>query len=118
MPRELKPCGTASAYMRHSRRGEPIDDACREAHNAANQDSKAARGHVWQTEVDDAVVALAVDGKRPRWLTLAERQQVVRILHERGMQDDEIGERVGLASSSVYDMRRRLSLPAHPAVTA
>lgn len=118
MARQLKPCGTASAYIRHYRRGEPIDDACREAHYAANQASKVRRGHVWQTEVDEAAVALAVDGKRPRWLTLAERQQVVRILHGRSMQDDQIGERVGLAASSVYDMRRRLNLPTHPAVTS
>lgn len=33
--RELAPCGTESAYQRHHRRDEPIDDACREAHNDA-----------------------------------------------------------------------------------
>jgi hypothetical protein len=31
-PRSLTPCGTHSAYQRHVRRGEPIDNACREAH--------------------------------------------------------------------------------------
>jgi hypothetical protein len=30
-PRELKPCGTRSAYMRHVRRGEPVDEACHAA---------------------------------------------------------------------------------------
>ncbi|MFF9844651.1 WhiB family transcriptional regulator [Streptomyces sp. NPDC013740] len=36
------PCGTRAAYMRHLRRKEPVDDACREANNAANR-AKAAR---------------------------------------------------------------------------
>lgn len=31
-PRPLSPCGTVAAYERHSRNGEPIDDACRAAH--------------------------------------------------------------------------------------
>ena len=31
---ELRPCGTETAYQRHRSRGEPIDDACRKAHNA------------------------------------------------------------------------------------
>lgn len=29
-PRKLKPCGTEAAYARHLKRGEPIDDLCRE----------------------------------------------------------------------------------------
>lgn len=32
MPRALAPCGTDSAFQRHKRRGEPVDEACREAH--------------------------------------------------------------------------------------
>lgn len=32
----LAPCGTRAAYERHLRRKEPVDDACREANNAAN----------------------------------------------------------------------------------
>jgi hypothetical protein len=31
MARELKPCGTVGAYNRHRYRGEPTDDACRDA---------------------------------------------------------------------------------------
>jgi len=31
-PRELMPCGTLAARLRHIRKGEPIDDACRTAH--------------------------------------------------------------------------------------
>jgi hypothetical protein len=30
-PKPSAPCGTLSAYQRHFRKGEPIDDACREA---------------------------------------------------------------------------------------
>jgi hypothetical protein len=30
----LEPCGTASARRRHIRLGEPVDQACREAHAA------------------------------------------------------------------------------------
>jgi len=30
------PCGTTAAYQRHVRRGEPIDDACREASRATS----------------------------------------------------------------------------------
>jgi hypothetical protein len=30
----LEPCGTESAHRRHFLHGEPIDDACRLAHNA------------------------------------------------------------------------------------
>lgn len=29
--RELQPCGTYAAYQRHWRKGEPIDEACRQA---------------------------------------------------------------------------------------
>lgn len=31
MPRPLAPCGTWSAYRRHKRLGEPVDEACRVA---------------------------------------------------------------------------------------
>lgn len=33
----IAPCGTPSAYTRHVRRGEPIDDACRHANTEAKQ---------------------------------------------------------------------------------
>lgn len=33
-PREPQPCGTLAAVRRHKRKGEPLDDACREAYNA------------------------------------------------------------------------------------
>lgn len=31
MARELAPCGTVTAYKRHKRRSEPVDEACRQA---------------------------------------------------------------------------------------
>lgn len=41
----LAACGTRSAYHRHLRRGEPIDDACRAANNeSASRRRKAAQG--------------------------------------------------------------------------
>lgn len=36
-------CGTVAAYRRHQRRGEPIDAACREAHNTAHRAMYAKR---------------------------------------------------------------------------
>lgn len=36
-------CGTASAYDRHSKLGEPIDDACRAAHTARSAEYRQAR---------------------------------------------------------------------------
>jgi hypothetical protein len=38
----LSPCGTPGAYERHRRWGEPVDEACRAAHNAKNRAVKAA----------------------------------------------------------------------------
>lgn len=33
-PEPTAPCGTVSAFKRHQRNHEPIDDACRDAYNA------------------------------------------------------------------------------------
>jgi hypothetical protein len=40
---ELKPCGTPAAYRRHKRNQEPVDDACRMAHNASCSPGNRAR---------------------------------------------------------------------------
>lgn len=37
------PCGTISAYKRHVRRGEPVDDACRLAYNESQRERYRAR---------------------------------------------------------------------------
>lgn len=36
--KELQPCGTAAAYRRHLKWGEPTDQACRDAWAARNRD--------------------------------------------------------------------------------
>lgn len=38
-----EPCGTAAAYKRHKRNGEPVDTACREAYNADQRELYARR---------------------------------------------------------------------------
>jgi hypothetical protein len=43
-------CGTRSGYERHRRRGEVVDDACREAHNARERERRARRRTVRQAE--------------------------------------------------------------------
>lgn len=40
--RRLRPCGTEAAYSRHRYRGEPVDDACEQAHLAYQRDWAAA----------------------------------------------------------------------------
>lgn len=39
----LKPCGTTAAYRRHYRRGEPIDESCRQA-QAREAEDRRTRG--------------------------------------------------------------------------
>jgi hypothetical protein len=40
----LKPCGTASAYKRHHARGEPVDEACKEAHRQEDAQRRQTKG--------------------------------------------------------------------------
>jgi hypothetical protein len=42
-PKPTAPCGTVAAYRRHQRNNEPIDQACREANNAAHRAMYARR---------------------------------------------------------------------------
>ena len=44
MPRPPAPCGTNSAYLRHRRRGEPVDEACLEAHRRTITELRRRRG--------------------------------------------------------------------------
>lgn len=55
MPRELAKCGTRAAYVRHKRRGEPVDQACQDA-NAEYQRSKSGRAQ--DEEQSAPIVAL------------------------------------------------------------
>lgn len=41
MSRQDAPCGTRAAYARHRRRGEPIDQACRDAERAYHREHYA-----------------------------------------------------------------------------
>ena len=38
MTHQLKPCGTEAAWQRHNYRGEPIDEACEQAHRTFKRD--------------------------------------------------------------------------------
>ena len=40
----LKPCGTPAAYKRHYTRGEPVDEACRQANNEYATNKRRAKG--------------------------------------------------------------------------
>lgn len=52
----LEPCGTESARKRHLRRGEPKDQACRDAHAAEER-------HRYQTRVKPRREAAAEGGE-------------------------------------------------------
>ena len=56
MGRPLAPCGSFSAYKRHKRNGEPVDDACAQA----ARDQKNDRKHAAR-EKAAAVVRLTVE---------------------------------------------------------
>ncbi|MEC3995065.1 WhiB family transcriptional regulator [Actinacidiphila sp. DG2A-62] len=43
MERQVKPCGTQAAYDRHIKRGEPVDDECREANRLRQAARRAAK---------------------------------------------------------------------------
>ena len=43
---EIPACGTDSAYHRHRYYDEPIDDACRDAHNAYERERSAERRRI------------------------------------------------------------------------
>jgi hypothetical protein len=42
---ELRPCGTLAAYRRHLRRGEPVDESCRQA-AVRDQQDRVATGRI------------------------------------------------------------------------
>lgn len=60
MGRTLAPCGTAAAYRRHLRRGEPVDEACA----AAAREQKNSRTRARRQRVAE-VVALTVADTPP-----------------------------------------------------
>lgn len=63
--------------------------------------------------VDEAAVWRAVNGDRDVTLTIADRREVVRILHARELSDGQIAEQTGMASRNVLRIRQELSLPTN-----
>jgi hypothetical protein len=65
--------------------------------------------------VDHVAVELVADGLGyHERLTVAERAEVVRLLHHRRYSDNDIARRTGMAAKTVLRIRRRLTLPAVP----
>lgn len=63
-----------------------------------------------EVDVDEAVVALAVDGLKPRMRT-PEREEAVRLLNSEGMTDPAIADTLGCHAKTVLAIRQRLRLP-------
>lgn len=61
--------------------------------------------------LDEAVVVLAVEGRRPRALSRAEKYEVVSRLWAKGLNDQLIAPHIGLSPDSVRKIRERLDLP-------
>lgn len=62
-------------------------------------------------DVDEAAVWRSVNGDRDVQLTAAERNEVIRVLHRRGLTDTQVGQLTGFRD--VPTMRKRLDLPAN-----
>lgn len=80
MPRELKPCGTAAAYRRHVRRGEPVDDACAQAARDQKNGRVAARRDAVADVLKLAVVDVASAGDEKPIDELAEARETLAML--------------------------------------
>jgi hypothetical protein len=61
--------------------------------------------------IDEAAVWRSVNGDRDVQLTAADRQEVIRTLHRRGLTDTQIGQLTGFKSVSIE--RKRLGLPVN-----
>ena len=81
-------------YRRYRRYGDPLGQPTRD------------------TYVDEIAVARAVNGEPPAHLTQAEREEAVRRLHARGLNDRQIGERLGVQRAWANKVRLRLGLPS------
>lgn len=65
MPKAEAPCGTYTAFLRHRRRGEPIDDACDAAREQRNAERRASRAPARVSFTPDAPDSLGL-GDRGR----------------------------------------------------
>lgn len=82
-------------------------------------DDPAATPHVddvGSIEFDHAVVALAIEGKKPR-MTTAERWEAIRILHGRAWSAQRIADWLGCDPKTVERVRERLQLPVPDQMT-
>lgn len=61
MTRPLAPCGTFTAYKRHKRRGDPVDDACAQA----ARDQKNSRKRAEREQTAEVVKLAIVDAPEP-----------------------------------------------------
>lgn len=77
MARPPAPCGTFSAYKRHKRKGEPVDDACAEA--ARNQKNDRVMAN--RSAAADVVKLAIVESPEPEPIDeLAEARENLRIV--------------------------------------
>ncbi|TAP45628.1 hypothetical protein [Arthrobacter sp. S39] len=65
MARELKPCGTPAAARRHRRRGEPVDEPCRQASRDEGTARTARRQEASARAVQLALVRIRGTESRP-----------------------------------------------------
>ena len=67
-----------------------------------------------RSEVDDVSVSLCTEGRLPGHdLNAREREEAVRILHQKGMGDPAIAARMGITDRTVMRIRQRLDIPAN-----
>jgi len=97
MPRPKAPCGTYSAYKRHLRAQEPVDDACRAAqkeHDGSRSTSADARVRkqadkpVATVFVPPPAVPLTAEGHVSRLEVLKETLEASRVLVKRLQESD------------------------------
>ena len=81
-------------YRRYRRYGDPLGQPARD------------------TYVDEIAVQRAVAGDPPDHLTQTEREEAVRRLHAHGLNDREIGERLGVQRAWARKVRARIGLPS------
>lgn len=67
-----------------------------------------------RSRYDPAIVERCLAGRRDVKLSTAEREQVVYLLRQRGLNDLAIARRTGIPARTVLRVRRRIGLAAVP----
>lgn len=99
--RPLEPCGTVAAYRRHGRRGEPIDEACREAQNRVKRDREAAQraaeiaATAPMVTVGDGVVTIVASMDDARAIAAAALDRAMVLEKVAGSTAQAVGQRRG-----------------------